>query len=599
MRHFWPELRRQRSLIAGSFIALVAGVAMQLMEPWPLKFVLDYLLGGAQDSAANFPSGLGYELSADTLLIAAGLAYVIIVTARATAEYLQTLGFAVIGNRVVSQVRSKLYRHLQSLPMAFHNKSRHGDLLIRVVGDIKLLRDASVTAVLPLVGSTLVLVGMLGVMLILNWRLGLVALAILPLFSVASIRIGHRVHRAARQQRERESAISAMAAEAMASMQVVQALSLEQHFEGSFTSEEKRNVADEIKTRRLSAQLERSTDVLIAIATALVLWHGGRLALAGSISPGDLIVFLTYLKRGFRPLQDFAKYVARLAKATAAGERIVELLEVTPHVCDRANAQPVPPLRGRLSFEQVRFHYDAEKPVFQNLTCTIDPGKTVAIVGPSGIGKSSIFNLLMRFYDPVAGRILIDGYDIRDFTIDSLRQQISIVLQDTVLFAANVYDNIAFGAANVSRERIEQAARDANADSFIRALPHGYDTMLGERGVNLSHGQRQRIAIARAAVRNSPLLLLDEPTTALDQKNKRFVLDAIKRLAAGRTTLWVTHDLREAVEADVICLIDSHGVVEHGTHEELIASGGIYAQMFRDQLVGRSSVASGAAATTA
>jgi ATP-binding cassette subfamily B protein len=390
-----------------------------------------------------------------------------------------------------------------------------------------------------------------------------------------------------------------MAAEAMSSMQLVQALSLEQHFEGSFTSEEKRNVADEIKTRRLSAQLERSTDVLIAIATALVLWYGGRLALAGSISPGDLVVFLTYLKRGFRPLQDFAKYVARLAKATAAGERIVELLEVTPLICDRTNAQPAPPLRGRLSFEQVRFHYDTEKPVFHNFSFTVEPGKTVAIVGPSGIGKSSIFNLLMRFYDPVAGRILIDGYDIRDFTIDSLRQQISIVLQDTVLFAANVYDNIAFGAANVSREQIEQAAKDANAESFIRALPHGYDTMLGERGVNLSHGQRQRIAIARAAVRNCPLLLLDEPTTALDQKNKRFVQDAIKRLAGGRTTLLVTHDLREAVEADVIYLIDNYGLVEHGTHEELITAGGSYAQMFRDQLVGRSSVASGRAATTA
>jgi ATP-binding cassette subfamily B protein len=346
---------------------------------------------------------------------------------------------------------------------------------------------------------------------------------------------------------------------------------------------ERRNVSEEVKTRRLSAGLERTTDLLIAVATALVLWYGGLLALKGSLPPTDLLPFLFYLKRGFRPLQDFAKYAARLAKATAAGERIVELLDIVPEVCDSPQARPAPRFSGRIQFESVSFHYEPDKSILHDFAVDIAPGQLVALVGPSGSGKSTLLNLLMRFYEPTQGRILIDGHELRDWTLASLRGQISVVLQDTVLFAANVYDNIGFGAVNVGREQIEAAARLAGAEDFIRALPQGYATPLGERGVNLSHGQRQRIAIARAAVRDATLVLLDEPTTGLDPKNKRLVRDALLRLGQGRTTLWATHDLSEAAQADNVLFLDSGRVLEQGSHRELISAGGRYAQLYHLQ----------------
>ena len=457
MRHFVPELSRQRGLVAGSFVALLVGIVMQLLEPWPLKWVLDHVI---RHSATTPDSATWLDrLSPEILMPLAAACYVLVVGARAMADYAQTLGFAVIGNRVISQVRTKLYRHLQALPMSFHHKARSGDLLIRIVGDIKLLRDVAVTTILPLSGSVLMLIGMVSVMLVLNWQLALLAMTVLPLFSLSTVRVGRRIHEAARSQRHREGAVAAMAAEAISSMQVVQALSLEEHFEGSVAKQEQRCVSDEVKTRRLSARLERTTDLLIALATAMVLWYGGLLTLEGRLSPGDLVVFLTYLKRGFRPLQDFTKYAIRLAKATAAGERVVELLDTVPDVCDSPNARPAPRFAGHIRFESVGFRYDPAKPVLTDFTLEIEPGQLIALVGPSGGGKSTLLSMLMRFYEPAQGRIEVDRRDIKDWTIASLRGQVSVVLQDTVLFAASVSDNIGFGAVNAAREQIEAAAR--------------------------------------------------------------------------------------------------------------------------------------------
>jgi ATP-binding cassette, subfamily B, bacterial len=582
MRHFRPALREERRVMIASLLALALSVAFQLLEPWPLKMVLDVTNPHKSRPGRHIPQML-QSLTGPQLIALAAIGLVTVVTLRATFDYLNSLGFSLIGNRAVARVRADLYRHLQSLPLSFHTQARAGDLLLRVTDDIKLLRDVSVTTILPLIGSVLVLVGMVVVMLLVNWQLALLAMLVLPMFTFSTVRIGRRIHQTAREQRQREGALAASAAEAISAVHVVQALSLEGHFEAGFTKQNRKSTTEGIMSQRLSAKLERTTDILIAFATAIVLGVGGSFALSGKILASDLIVFLFYMKRGFRPMQDFAKYAARLAKATAAGERIVELLEITPDIADAPDSVPAPRIAGGLEFNQIQFGYRPGVHVFDDLQLKVEPGQFVAIVGSSGAGKSTLLNLLMRMYEPAVGEVRIDGQDIRKWTLASLRSQISIVLQDTVLFAGNVYENIALGAAGVSKEQIEAAVRLAEAHEFVSALPNGYETTLGERGVNLSHGQRQRISIARAAVRDAPILLLDEPTTGLDEENERLVRSALARLAEGRTTLWITHDLRDIRNADVIAFVEAGRILETGTHEQLLAKGGRYATMFRLQ----------------
>jgi ATP-binding cassette subfamily B protein len=381
--------------------------------------------------------------------------------------------------------------------------------------------------------------------------------------------------------------MAATATESMAAIKVIQALSLQDRFSSDFSGQCKRDQQESIKGARLSAKLERTIDVLVALGTASVLWYGARLVLLGELTPGSLLVFLTYLKRSFRPAQDFAKYTARLSKAAAAGERVLDLLDRTPEVQDLPHATAAPVLRGSICFDAVTFAYEPRQLVLDNLQLEIGAGCRVAIVGPSGIGKSTLLSLMLRLYDPQRGRVLIDGRDIRDYTLASLRAQISIVLQDNLLFAANVWDNIRYGDFEATRDEIETAARLANAHDFIVGLPQGYDTVLGERGATLSHGQRQRIAVARAAVRQTPILILDEPCTGLDQENELAVTQALDRLACGRTTLLVTHDLLQAARADEICYLDRGRVIEHGTHAKLTTADGYYAAAFRLQSIER------------
>ncbi|MCA9241789.1 MAG: ABC transporter ATP-binding protein [Planctomycetales bacterium] len=578
--HFRADLARERWRAAQSFIALLVGVIAQLLEPWPLKYIIDSVLS---PQVAGGPQTHPHGASPAMALVVAGVAYVLIIAVRASADYVESVGFAMIGSRVVARLRSRLFSHLQALPLAFHNKSRHGDLLARVVGDIRLVRDVAVTAVLPLAASALILVGMAGVMLWVNWRLALVALSVLPLFLLSTVKIGGRIHQAARKQRQHEGRIAASAAEAISAMQVVKALSLESRFDASFAVNENRSASDEVKTRKLVARLSRTTDLLIAVSTAVVLVYGGRLVIAEAMTIGGLVVFLTYMKRGLRPLKDFAKYAARLSKASAAAQRIFELLEAeTDAEHDNATAE-APRLKGAIEFSGLDYGYDSQSLVLKDFSASIAPGEFVAIVGDSGVGKSTLLSLLLRFYEPTRGSLAIDGTPINRWTRASLRAQISIVLQDTVLFVGSIADNIAYGADDVTPEAIEAAAKLARADEFIARLPEGYDTVVGERGVTLSHGQRQRIAIARAAVRNAPILLLDEPATALDQHNKALVREGLARLASGRTTLMVTHDLNDALSADRILLIQNGRIAEQGSHQDLISLGGRYAEMHRIQ----------------
>jgi len=582
LRRCWPYLRRERPLIIVSFLALYGEIAFRLLEPWPLKLVLDRVLRTAHVHGVARLRFLE-ALDPATLLAVAAALVIVFAGLRALAAYYSTIGFALVGNRVLTAVRNELYSQLQRLSLSFHNRARTGDLVMRVIGDVGVLQDVAVTAFLPGLANALTIVGMAAVMLSLNAPLALLALATGPLFLVSTARRSRRIHETARQQRRQQGAMAAAAAESIGAVKVIRALSLEGTFAQAFTRQNRKNLATGAYATRLSAGLERTVDLLIALGTALVLWFGARFVLHGAMTPGDLIVFLAYVKNAFRPVKDAAKYTGRLARASAAGERVLDLLDRTPDVRDLPGAVPAPALRGAVRFEGVHFAYEPGRPALEQIDCDIEPGRRVALVGPSGSGKSTFASLVLRLYDPTAGRVLVDARDVREYTLASLRAQMSVVLQDSLLFAATVRDNIAYGAPGASPEAIEAAARLANAAGFIEALPQGYDTVLGERGVTLSHGQRQRIAIARAAIRQAPILILDEPTTGLDKQNERAVIEALERVAAGRTTLLITHEPRLAARADLILYLEDGRVQERGTPAELLQLDGRYAAIHRLQ----------------
>ena len=570
-RRFWPYVWPQWRIMGGSLVALVAGVVLRLLEPWPLKFVFDRLL--VADGAAGAPGTLRPAL----LLGLAAAAIVLITGLRAGAGYASTIGFALAGSRICTDLRNALYRHLQSLSLSFHSHSKSGDLLLRVIGDAGMLRDVAVTAALPLLANVLILTSMLGLMLWLRWDLALLGLASAPFFFASTRRLSRDIGQVSRKQRRREGAMAASAVEALTAIRTVQALSLEEVFAKAFSSQGSKSLREGVQAKRLSARLERSTDLFVAVGTALVVFYGALLALRRQITPGDLLVFLAYLKNAFKPLQDFAKYTGRLAKAGAAAERVVEVLEREPAIRNRRGARPAPRFEGEVRFERVYFAYDDGRAVLSGLDLAIRPGERVALVGPSGIGKSTLASLVLRLYEPAAGRILIDGHDIREFTIESLRAQIAVVLQDSPLFRATVGENIALGAPDATIADVVAAARMANACDFVERLPKRFDTLVGERGATLSHGQRQRLAIARAAVRNAPILILDEPTAGLDRDSEEAVIQGLDLTARGRTVLLITHDLSLAARADRILYLEDGRVAEEGTAAFLLGASGRFA----------------------
>lgn len=584
IRRFQSQILSQWMLLVGALMALLAGIIFRLIEPWPMKFVVDYLSGSF--TALDSPIG---RLDHTTIITLSAIGIVTAVGARAVTAYFSTIAMALAGNRVLTQVRGELYHHLLHLSLTYHNSTKAGDLLTRLVGDIGRLQEVAVTALLPLLVSSLTLVGMTIVMLWINWQLTLLCFFIFPVAVLLMNHFSGKIRDASRQQRKRESVMAASASEAFNAMRVVQTFGLEQALGKSFASANKKSLKEGVRAKRLSAQLERMVDVFIALGTASVVWYGARFVQSGAMTIGDLIVFLSYLKSAFRPMRDMAKYTGRIAKAMASGERILDVLDRQPDIADKLGAVPAPPLAGDISFENIIFTYNSGYPILQSLNFEVAAGQRVALVGPSGAGKSTLTSLLLRLYDPDAGRILIDGRDIRDYTLHSLRSQISVVLQDSVLFGVSVRENIAYGLAATAtehkdpspdQEEIETAARLANAHDFIMTLPDGYETILGEGGSTLSGGQRQRIAIARAAMRQAPIVILDEPTTSLDEENQHAVHVALERLTAGRTTILITHDLKAAISADMVLYVEDGQLCEQGTHDDLMQQDGAYAALY-------------------
>ncbi|SEF17500.1 ABC transporter ATP-binding protein [Jiangella alba] len=553
LRYLRPHLRPERWLLAGGFGCLLAEVAFRLIEPWPLKYVIDAVIEpGAADRSGIVALLL---LCAVALVAAAGL--------RALSAYLMTVCFALAGTRAMTAVRADVFAHVQRLSLRFHGSTKTGDLLTRLVGDVGRLQEVAVTAALPLLGNVVALLGMTAVMVVLDWRLALIVVAAFPVFVLASSRSSRKITSAARLQRRREGELAGTAGETLGAITVVQAYSLERILQRVFGADNQRALRDGVKASRLAAGLERKTDLLVGVATAAVLLVGGTRVLDGALTPGELVVFVSYLKGAFKPMRDLAKYTGRLAKAAASGERIVDLLETVPDITDAPHARPAPRFRGELRFEQVDLDYGTGERALRDVSLRIPAGCRVGLVGPSGSGKSTLAALVLRLYDPTGGAVTIDGHDLRDLTLASVRGQVAVVLQESVLFATSVRENIRYGRPDATDAEVEAAARVAHADEFVRRLEYGYDTVLGERGTGLSGGQRQRVAVARAVLRDARIVVLDEAATGLDRESSAAVRDAIRALTRGRTTLVISHVPEEVADCDVVVRLEAGRVVEY------------------------------------
>ncbi|MBZ2196804.1 ABC transporter ATP-binding protein [Occultella gossypii] len=565
VKHVAPHMRSERPLLVGGLAAMFAEVLMRLLEPWPLKFVLDGVIAASgAEIAGEAPASL------PTVLLLACVGLLVVVSLRAFASYLMTIAFALAGNRLLTKIRGHAFTHLQTLSMAFHDNSRTGDLVARVTSDVGRLKEVAVTAALPLIGNVVTMIAMVGVVFILDAPLALVMIAVLPIFFLTGARVSKRINGVSRQQRKAEGELASMATESLSAMRVIQSYSLEDKMSGAFASNNQKTLKDGVKAKKLSAGLERKTDVLVGLATAAVLYIGANRVLAGALTPGELVVFITYLKAAFKPMRDLAKYTGRIAQAAASGERLVDVLEETPKVVNTSWARHARRFRGDVWLRGVWMSYTPGHPVLRGLDLHVRPGERVAVVGPSGAGKSSIAMLLSRLRDPEAGQVCIDGIDVRDLTLESLRPQIAIVLQESLLFATTIRENIADGAPGTTDAQVEAAARLAGAHDFITAMPNGYDTVVGERGTTLSGGQRQRIAIARAAVRDAPIVILDEAMTGLDKGTEDEVIAAMNRLTEGRTTIIITHDMAAARDADRVFWVDGGVVTDSGRPDAVL-----------------------------
>ena len=588
-RAFWPQIRGQARLIFLSFLSLLLSIGARVLEPWPIKFMFDWIIMPSEKSP---PIGkiLGFDVSlimGDTeLLLAILVIGVVIFTAlRAFCDYFSRVGMALAATRVITDIRSRLFSHLQKLSLNFHHSMKSGDMVTRFTYDVERLRETVVTALLPLIANLLTIIIMFAVMFWFDWKLALIPLAVLPFFYLSSVKVSRRIQTVVREHRKHDGALAASTAEVIGAIKYVQALSLETLQEKAFVKQNKKSLKEGAKSQRLAAGLERKVDIILAIATALVLWRGVYLVIDGTITPGTLILFTTYLKFIFRPMRKVANSMTRLSKATASGERLLTILDTEPEIKDSPGSVKAKHIEGRILFNNVFFSYGDNKNALSGINFDISPGERVALVGPSGGGKSTILALLMRLYDPDEGHVLIDGLDIRKFKVDSIRRQISLVLQDSVLFAVSIRDNIAYGALEAEPDTmdIERVARLANAHDFISSLKNGYDTIVGERGATLSGGQLQRIAIARAMIRMAPIMILDEPTHGLDNINRRDVNEALERLIKGKTTILVTHDLLSSRDFDKILLIDNGRIQEYGSHDTLMKQQGYYYKLYLHQ----------------
>jgi subfamily B ATP-binding cassette protein MsbA len=489
-----------------------------------------------------------------------------------------------VGQRVANDLRMRVYDHLECLSFSYYDTHQTGELLSTVTDDVATVQDFISSSTLSIIIDTLTIIGMLALMFWLNWRFSLSVLLITPVLLLCIDRFRKAVKQATREVRRRESDIVSVIQSGLESIRTVQAFDARETEVARLDQVSRATVDAALNARRVKSLLSPGIDLVVAACTAVVLWRGAALTVSGAMTAGALVVFLAYLAKFFKRVQDLAKMTNTIAQTNVALERITSILDIEINVQERPDAREPEPFSGAVAFEHVAFSYAPDATVLRDVSFEVKPGQFVGIVGPTGSGKSTIASLIPRFYDPTAGRILIDGMDVRDFTLRGIRRQIGLVLQDTVLFRGTVRDNIAYGRHRASDDEIVQAAHLANADEFITKMPGDYDAPIGERGVTLSGGQRQRIGIARAFIRNAPILILDEPSAALDSEAEQQVLEGLERLAQGRTVILIAHRLHTLRRADVILVLEDGKIAETGTHDELVALNGVYASLYATQM---------------